>query len=65
VKAGPVQGAHILDVVISKRISTKCSGDGDTRFFFLDVLKICYNSEESLSATSVDENLKIVNIWSK
>jgi hypothetical protein len=24
-----------------------------------------YNSKEKLSATSVDENLKIVNIWSK
>jgi hypothetical protein len=43
-------------------ISTKCSGDGDTRFFF-DVPKNRYNSRENLSVTSVDENLKIMNIW--
>jgi hypothetical protein len=33
--------------------------------FFFDVPKNHYNSKENLSVTSVDENLKIMNIWSK
>jgi hypothetical protein len=33
--------------------------------FFFDIPKIRYNSKENLLATSVNENLKIVNIWSK